>query len=63
MTNNDIGFYPEIQCDDCGRIGAYDVDGDYVCVYCLNASVDAETLYGEEDDYEGPDEYTEYYNY
>ena len=52
MVRPDIGFYPDIACDDCGRIGAYDVEGDYICVYCLNAVVDASDLFDEEDEYE-----------
>jgi hypothetical protein len=52
MTKTDIGFFAEIACDDCGRIGAYDVDGDYLCTYCLNAVVDAAELFDEEPYYE-----------
>jgi len=45
MVKYEIEYYPEVACDDCGRIGVYDVDGQYVCTYCLNACIRAEELF------------------
>lgn len=50
-------FMPEVQCDDCARQGAYLVDGQCLCVYCLNATIEAEALFEEEEDYDTPEAY------
>lgn len=43
MSNN-LEFEPDIACDLCGEIGSYDVMGDYICPFCLQATADAEGM-------------------
>lgn len=32
--SRDVPFNPNAKCDTCGRIGAYDFMGDYICTKC-----------------------------
>ena len=51
-------FMPEVECDDCARMGSYLVDGRCLCVYCLNACIEADDLYEyEEEDLHEDEEY------
>lgn len=49
MTKYNIDFYPDIACDACGDIGSYDVDGEYLCVSCVNIPLDPMLIDGEEE--------------
>jgi len=40
--SRDIPFYPEVQCDNCGTIGAYDFMGDYLCENCIGFHIEEE---------------------
>ena len=33
--NRTIPYFPEVFCDVCGALGAYDVMGDYFCDKCM----------------------------
>lgn len=57
MVKHDIDFYPEIECDACGDIGSYDIDGEYLCVNCANNPLEM-MIDGDEDyEYEEIDRY------
>ena len=52
MTRFNIDFYPEIECDACGDLGSYDVDGEYLCAKCMNSTFDTNVMYDEEENRE-----------
>lgn len=33
----DIPFDPDLVCDECGKLGAYDFMGDYLCSECFES--------------------------
>ena len=37
MSNREIPIEPDAICDVCGRVGAYDIMGDYYCDECIKA--------------------------
>lgn len=51
MDERRIEYFPEVGCDMCEAQGAYLVDGDFLCAYCLNACVEAEDVWNDEEDY------------
>ena len=38
--SKDIPFNPELQCDNCDEVGAYDFMGDYLCPNCIDFHID-----------------------
>ena len=48
--SRDIPYDPELQCDNCDTIGAYDFMGDYLCENCMDFHVEEEYVYDEDDE-------------
>ncbi len=47
----DIPFKKDKVCDDCGKVGAYDFMGDYLCPECASKAIQSE----DDDEYEERD--------
>jgi len=45
----DIPFDPELPCDNCDEIGAYDFMGEYLCPRCADFHIEEEPEFCEED--------------
>jgi len=53
--SRDIPYDPELQCDNCDEIGAYDFMGDYFCPACIDFHIEEEYTFDDaniEDDYD-----------
>lgn len=46
MTDRTIPYEPDHPCEECGRMGAYDLMGDYLCAECAY-----EITMGDDDDW------------
>ena len=47
--SREVPYYPELVCDHCGTVGAFDFMGDYLCHECAcEAICDNEEEYREE---------------
>jgi len=48
----DILYDPELECDNCGAIGAYDFMGDYLCENCIGFEIEEEgdSFFSDDDD-------------
>jgi len=47
MGDREFKFDEEVICDVCGKEGAFDIYGDFICSDCL---IEAEKIAGEEKD-------------
>jgi len=49
--SRDIPYDPELQCDNCDAVGAYDFMGDYLCPNCIDFQVEG-VVYDDEDEHD-----------
>ena len=42
MSDNNVPFEVDKKCDDCGKLGAFDFMGDYLCSECADKYIDHE---------------------
>ena len=40
--SREVRYDPELQCDNCDAIGAYDFMGDYLCENCIGFHIEGE---------------------
>ena len=50
--SRDIPYDPELQCDNCGAIGAYDFMGEYLCENCIDFHIEEDYELDKEDYYD-----------
>jgi len=61
--SKDIRFYPEVQCDNCDAVGAFDFMGDYLCEKCIDFQIDDVFEEVDYDDYDYLDDEYDLWDY